>query len=235
LAFSTYLATRLAANTSMPRWGTKWVFRLAVPSVALLGIFVLIQMGRYSYTTLAQAGTVLTIFRVELFPYLGVFSDWLQRGGWATAKPSWGLYTFAGEFDLLQLGHRAAGIFTDQAYVDGAPYNIYTAFRGLIEDFTLPGALAVLALLGYGAQVAFSRVRRGDIRFVAPLAAFYIFTLWSFIVDVFAYNTILAAYALLTAYLLLAPLSQVNNAATRLDRLWLREGRSHLTAGSAES
>jgi len=230
LAASSYLSTHLVANSSLPRLDVKRVVLLAAVSLFLVGLFVLVQMGRYSYTTLAQAGSVLNIFRLDLFPYMGVFADWLQRGGWATRKPAWGLYTFGGLFDLLHLGNRAAGIYTDQVTVGGAPYNIYTAFRGLIQDFTLPGALAVLALLGYGARFAFSKVRRGDLRYAAPLAAFYVFTLWSFIVDVFAYNTILAAFALLTAYLLLAPLQGVNNAAAILDRPWLRGRSSHLAS-----
>jgi oligosaccharide repeat unit polymerase len=235
LAASSYLAAHLAVRRSLPRLDAKRVAWLASLSVVLFGVFVLVQMARYSYTSLVQVGIVLGIFRLELFAYMAVFANWLQQSGWATTKPAWGFYTFAGPFDLLHLGHRVPGLYTDQADIGGSPYNIYTAFRGLIEDFTLPGALAVLGLIGYGAQFAFSQVRRGDIRFVASLAAFYAFTLWSLFADVFSNNTVLAAYALLTAYLLLAPLLGVRHTAAILDRLRLRRRDSHSSSKSAES
>ena len=50
---------------------------------------------------------------------------------------------------MLGLGHRIPGLFENVVdLVIGETSNIYTAFRPLIQDFTIPGALAVLALLG---------------------------------------------------------------------------------------
>jgi hypothetical protein len=69
-----------------------------------------------------------------------------------------------------------------------------------------------LGLVGYGAQLAYRRVRSGDVRFVGVLAAFYAATLWSFVVDVFIYNTIALAFLVLIGYLVIAsgPLMRTN-------------------------
>jgi hypothetical protein len=96
-----------------------------------------------------------------------------------------------------------AGLYTDQVQIDGAGYNIYTAFRGFIEDFTVPGALVFLALVGFGAEVVYQRVRSGNLRFAGLLTAFYAATLWSFVVDLFIYNTIVLAFLILIGYLVL--------------------------------
>ena len=45
------------------------------------------------------------------------------------------------------------------------------------EDFTIPGALLFLGLVGYGAELAYRRVRSGDVMLIGALAAFYAATL----------------------------------------------------------
>jgi oligosaccharide repeat unit polymerase len=215
-----FMASRLAVRAELPRLRTAQALELGAIAITLGGLFLLIQMERYGYTTPAQAEIVARRFSVDLFAYLGVFSAWVQNGGWSSLHPSWGLYTFAGLFDITHLGHRAAGLYTDQVIVEGEPYNIYTAFRGLIEDFTLPGALIVLAAVGFVAQGAYRRVRSGGLSYSAILAAFYVFTVWSFIVDIFIYNTIVLSFLLLAGYLRLAPVPALDGVAVILDLPW---------------
>jgi oligosaccharide repeat unit polymerase len=204
LGASSYLATSIAAGNP-PTFTLKraaWVAGL----VAVIAVgFVLIQMARYAGWARGSPGAVIQLLWLNVFPYLGVFSSWLQANGLSTnLHPTLGSYTFAGVFELLHLHSRVAGLYTDQVQINGAGYNIYTAFRGLIEDFTIPGALVFLGLVGYGAQLAYRRVRTGDVRFVGVLAAFYAATLWSFVVDVFIYNTIVLAFLVLIGYLVIA-------------------------------
>jgi oligosaccharide repeat unit polymerase len=212
LGASSYLATSIAAGNP-PTFTVKraaWVAGL----VAVIAIgFVLIQMARYAGWARGSPGAVIQLLWLNVFPYLGVFSSWLQANGLSTnLHPTLGSYTFAGVFELLHIHSRVAGLYTDQVQINGAGYNIYTAFRGLIEDFTIPGALVFLGLVGYGAQLAYRRVRSGDVRFVGVLAAFYAATLWSFVVDVFIYNTIVLAFLVLIGYLVIAarPLWRAN-------------------------
>jgi len=202
MATSSYVAARLAVGPSTPPLTVSRAAWLAAGVVMLLTLFLLVQMGRYGYRTPAQAEEVIRLFLVETFAFLGAFAHWLQEGGWATTRPRLGFYTFAGEFDLLHLGHRLPGIYGDQLMIGGRPYNIYTVFRGLIQDFTLPGALVVLAAIGFGAQLAYVRTRAGDIRYGAALAAFYAFALYSWALDIFSYNTVLLAVILLSGLLL---------------------------------
>jgi oligosaccharide repeat unit polymerase len=214
-----YLATRISAPEPLrPTVGSALLAAVAV--VVLGGYFVIVHMSRYEYHSFAGALKVVNIFAVNLFPYMGVFAAWLQHGGWATAHPGFGTYSFAGTLDLLHIANRAPGQYASSAYLPGVSYNIYTAFRGLIEDFTLPGALLVLGVIGFGAQRAYLGVRAGDLRYAAPLAGFYAFVAWSFIVNIFSYNTIIAAFVLFAAYLWLAAKPSVGRVAARLDTPW---------------
>jgi oligosaccharide repeat unit polymerase len=212
LGASSYLATSIAAGTP-PTFTLKraaWVAGL----VAVVGAgFVLVQMARYAGWARGAPDAVVQSMWLNVFPYLAVFSTWLQANGLSTnLHPALGSYTFAGVFELLHLHSRIAGLYTDQVQIDGAGYNIYTAFRGLIEDFTIPGALVFLGLVGYGADLAYRRVRSGDVRFVGVLAAFYAATLWSFVVDIFIYNTIVLAFVVLIGYLVVAARTYVRRA-----------------------
>src|SRR5437867_3238013 len=143
---------------------------------------------------------------LNTFPYLGVFSGWLASYGlWDGLHLTFGQYTFAGVFDLLHIHTRVAGLYTEQVVINGSQYNIYTAFRGLVQDFTVPGALAFLVLVGFLAELTYKRARSGNLLYARLLAAFYAATLWSFVVDIFIYNTIVLAFVLLIGYLAAAP------------------------------
>jgi len=182
--------------------------------------FIGIQMVRYAgWQVQGRLASVVGLLWLDSFPYMGVFSSWLQGHALSVnTHPTLGQYTFAGAFDLLHIHTRVAGLYTDQVQIDGAGYNIYTAFRGLIEDFTVPGALLFLALVGFGAQIAYLRAKSGDFLSVGILAAFYAATLWSFVVDVFIYNTIVLAFLVLIGYLAIAPRPFFRRVATRFER-----------------
>ena len=219
LGVSAFLAARVATGRP-PEITLRRAGAVAAVAVVLGAAAVASQMVRYEGQPRGQFMNVVTLLWSDLFPYLAVFSSWLQNGGWATTHPAFGYYSFAGLFDLLRIHVRPAGLYSEQAVVNGATYNIYTAFRGLIEDFTLPGALVVLGLAGFGARFAHVRARAGDVRYIAPLAAFFVFTLWSWVVDIFIYNTILLAFALFGLYLWFATRPAFARRTERVDRVW---------------
>jgi oligosaccharide repeat unit polymerase len=215
LGASSYLATSIAAGNA-PTFSLKRAALVAGLIAVVAAAFVLIQMERYASW---QSGTFTNVAKqlwLNVFPYLGAFAMWLQANGLSTSlHPTLGQYTFAGFFDLLHIHSRVAGLYTEQIKINGAGYNIYTAFRGLIEDFTIPGALLFLALLGYGIELAYRRVKSGDVRFIGILAAFYAATLWSFVVDVFIYNTIVLAFLILIGYMVIAARPSTQRALAR--------------------
>jgi oligosaccharide repeat unit polymerase len=212
LGASAYFATCVAAG----RPATLTMRRAGIVAgivVAIGTAFVLVQMIRYAGWAIGQPLAVVRLLWFDTFPYMGAFSTWFAKGALSTSlHPAFGQYTFAGFFDLLHVHTRIAGLYTDQVVVNGTGYNIYTVFRGLIEDFTVGGALLFLVVVGFGAELAYRRVQSGDFAFVGVLAAFYAATLWSFVVDIFIYNTIVLAVVVLIGYLWIAPRSSIWSA-----------------------
>jgi len=215
LGVSSYLATTIATGKA-PSVTLKRVVWLAGVVVVIAGGFVLIQMARYAGWSSGRPTAVVDSLWLNTLPYMGVFSGWLQRYGlWDSLHLTFGQYTFAGVFDLLHIHSRVAGLYTEQVVINGSQYNVYTAFRGLVEDFTVPGALIFLALVGFGAELVYQRVRSGNLLYVGILAAFYAVTLWSFVVDIFIYNTIVLTFVILIGYLAIASRRSVRKAVER--------------------
>src|SRR5262249_22704706 len=82
--------------------------------------------------------------------------------------------------------------------------NIFTAFRGLLQDFTFPGAVLLSFVSGMVAAVAYGKTVAGSMRYIPLLAGYYAFVLWSPIVSILNYNSVLLALLMVT-YLLEAP------------------------------
>jgi oligosaccharide repeat unit polymerase len=208
LIASSYLAFRLALAKPGEQVVTRSGRLLTVAVLAaFVPLFVFIQVGRYGYSpgNPSQVDEVLSILRLHAVGHLAAFSDWFAHGGWASPNLTFGTQTFAGVFDATGLKARPAGVYAENVYLAPGVYsNVYTMFRGLIEDFTAVGALTILLIGGFAAGLAFARVQQRRIGSVPVLAAFFAITLWSFVVNLFIYNTVLAAWLLFAAYVFIA-------------------------------
>jgi oligosaccharide repeat unit polymerase len=121
--------------------------------------------------------------------YLSVFSYWVDRPeGLDSVHLNFGEYTFGGLLQAAGFGKREVGIYTDVVNVGSDDSNIYTAFRGLVEDFTPLGAALACAMAGFASGRAYSRADQGLIRDVLILIGFYGFLVWSPIGSLFVYN-----------------------------------------------
>jgi oligosaccharide repeat unit polymerase len=202
LMVSTFLAMRVRHRAGA--FAARHV-ALAVGSVAVVvPTLIALQLIRYGYLAAdpAQLSEVLGRLRVAAFGYLAVFSVWIKSGGLDQNQLSFGAYTFAGLFDLLGQHPRALGLYADQVYVGSrATSNIYTVFRGLLEDFGLGGSLVVLTVVGFIAGEAYERLQAGSGRWALPIVAvFYAASLWSCVSGIFVYNTVLLAWLLFGLY-----------------------------------
>lgn len=135
--------------------------------------------------------------RVDLIGHLVAFSQWMGgEVGW-NVNPSWGVYTFAGLFEWFGWRARIQGVYDEFVEIGSglslSSTNIYTVFRGLIEDFTMPGALVILFCTGFVAGKAYRTIHTGRPSALAILTAFYGFTLCSHIVSIATYNTLLGS------------------------------------------
>jgi len=208
---ATYFATLVLRQVNI---GAGSVIRdpkkIAYASLLILagvGIFIALQMLR-DKLTLDDISITLDKTRVSLLGTPSAFSQWLEREWLNGRELGWGAYSFAGVYDVLGIAERQQGIYVEGAYVGAGEWstNIYTVFRNLIDDFSLPCAIIVLFVIGVGAGFAHRKVSTGAYPSLFLLSLFYAFTLWSTVVSIFNYNSIILAWFIFFGYLRLGGL-----------------------------
>ena len=117
-----------------------------------------------------------------------VFTTWLQN--YKQNSLAFGLYTFAGPMDIIGLNERQLGFYTEFISLPNGYSNIYTAFRGLIHDFTLTGSILICFFIGILSQLSYQKCRDGNIIWIIPLSIYFAFTLFSPFISIFSSNSV---------------------------------------------
>jgi len=200
---SGYFATRL-------RFGKLGVFTkahvLAAGGVAFVvtTFFFAIGLARMASTDLSLLNVVTAKLVTAAFGQMSVFSHWLNDYRAQQFAPTLGAYTFAGPLELLGYGKRIPGIFENLVeFAISETSNVYTGFRPLIEDFTIPGALAILGLVGVAGGAGFRLVAAGSWSAVPLLILAYMTIFWTPITWFWIYNSLTATVVALGLIVLL--------------------------------
>lgn len=159
----------------------------------LTAFFLAVQLARLALLDASLLGFVMKKLVTSAFGHMTAFSRWLAEYWNEPFSPSLGTFTFAGPLEMLGYSQRIPGIYdTLVEMATGDTTNVYTAFRPLIEDFTMGGALAVLALLGFVGGVGFRLVAIGRWSAVPLLMIAYTTTLWTPVTWFWLYNSLTA-------------------------------------------
>ncbi|MFQ6678518.1 MAG: O-antigen polymerase [Fidelibacterota bacterium] len=148
---------------------------------------------------------LVMIKRIKLyfFGYLSAFTIWVKN----IREPglTLGLTTFAGPFNILGLIDRELGFYSHTFVYNGSYTNVYTALRGLIHDFSIMGSLLVCMVAGFLSTISYYKSLRGFVFWLIPLTMFYSFTLYSPLISVFHYNSIIMAWVIVFAIFFIKP------------------------------
>lgn len=170
---------------------------LVLAASSMVVMFVSIDAVRDTY---ALQSLVFETRETHLSNYLfgssAAFANWYAHSDISGAEL--GARTFANEFDLLHLKTRIVGRYTEMSNELGTEAtNIYTLFRGLIEDFTCFGAFLLTACIGGSANWIYSSTSRNPRWAMFWLSAFYSTFLFSPIVSFFSFNGAALAWVVL--------------------------------------
>ena len=120
------------------------------------------------------------------------FTTWLQN--YKQHSLAFGLYTFAGPMDIIGFNDRQLGFYSEFISLPNGYSNIYTAFRGLIHDFSISGSILICFVIGIVAQLSYRRCRDGNVIWLIPLSLFFAFTLFSPFISIFSSNSVTMAW-----------------------------------------
>ncbi len=136
-------------------------------------------------------------FNICAFGHMETFSNWFEKRALKIKKPTLGAYTFAGIFDRLGIRDRFHGLYNEYVVLTkGGKSNIYTVFRGLLEDFTPLGSIGLLFIIAFVTSRVYQRILQGKAGTMPLLAAFYATVLWSFSCSIWIWNSVIAAFIL---------------------------------------
>ncbi len=177
-------------------------------ALGVLAVSVGVMLVRYGQVAEFQLGLIREHL-TDPFGFIAAFASWFDNGHYLTDGPLFGHMTFGRIYELFisQLHDTHADYQGSTAYfyyeidVGFTSSNIFTVFRGLIDDFGMIGALAFILLLGVGGGFSYRRTLDGDVRYLPMLVVFYAFVFISIAFSVFTYVTPGAALVLFALYM----------------------------------
>lgn len=198
---SGWLVANMAKNGQIKKFKFKTVviaLTVAIGLVALLAMTMMLRLGRWDLNAYA---TVQTKMANYAFGHIPAFDNWFGNN-LGDLPYSFGLQTFVGIFSFIGISARNQGIYLDN-YVGGAlATNVYTYFRGLVEDFGVVGSILFLLLILAFINSSYKKLSRGrnTIMNQVILMIGYSFILFPY-VSLFSYNSFILAFVLFAVYL----------------------------------
>jgi oligosaccharide repeat unit polymerase len=181
---------------------------------------VLVNLNRYGGSVSNSLDVSQTTDRIhnEALGSLPAFTYWFDHGAvLQQGQLAWGTSSFFGPSAILTSKPRISGVYSDYVtFPSGLTSNVYTLYRGLIEDFSLPGSLVVLFLFGLLARLAYVRAKAGGVLAATFLCAFYAVTLWGFVINVFGYDTVIGSLLVFLLYQLISQRGRLPRQAAAL-------------------
>lgn len=160
-------------------------------------LFTSLNLIRYGWVGEGRGLDAFLRMRVYAFGHLSAFSQWFLEDGEKLLSLGPGVFTFAGPIDALGLGQRAQGVYGEPVSVarDGFT-NVFSLYRGLIEDFGVLGTVVFLFAMGVVGGAAYKCTLSGSAGIrgrlgIAVLLLFYANTLSGSLVSIFTFNTLL--------------------------------------------
>ncbi len=170
---------------------------------SFVGIFVLTAWLREAGGEFILSVVVENI-RAYFFGYLSSFTQWAQN--YSYDHLSMGLITFAGPADLVGLTDRGLGFYDEISILGDSHTNIFTALRGIIHDYSIFGGFIFFLLFGFLSTFAYMKCTQNQILWIIPLSIFYAFTIYSPLISIFNYNSIIASWVILAISILFMPI-----------------------------
>ena len=174
--------------------GIRSLFSFALLFLFLLLSWILLQWLRGGGDSEFIFYPIINTIKSAVLGSTTAFTTWLQN--YKQHNMAFGLYTFAGPMDIIGLNERQLGFYSEFISLPNGYSNIYTAFRGLIHDFSITGSILICFFIGIFAQLSYQRCRDGNVIWLIPLSLFFAFTLFSPFISIFSSNSVTMAWVI---------------------------------------
>ncbi len=159
-----------------------------------LFLFVFVQWLRQGLDPIVFDYLILRM-KAYLFGYLSAFTLWFDSYE-KIFTPQTLFSTFAGPLNLLNITERELGFYLPVYINKDVSTNIFTALRALVSDFSIIGSLLISFFIGLIFQLVFDKKRKNNFDGFIPMSIFYSFTIYSPLISIFHYNSILFSWVI---------------------------------------
>ncbi len=194
-----YMASQVFGDSIGPKTGGVFLTKvLMANAVCIIGMSALAILVRYEEENLGSLEVFLERTG-DIFSFLPAFAIWFQSDGLTFSDLTFGHRTFGRIFELtgLRVADKYYYLPIDVGFTSS---NIFTIFRGLIEDFGSIGALICVFFFGCLSGISYRQVMNKKASFMPLLTAVYAGILTSFSFSLFTYVTPTLALGLFWAY-----------------------------------
>jgi oligosaccharide repeat unit polymerase len=168
-----------------------------VLTVFVLVVFIMIIASFFRYSGKLNFKEFIDHIAVYFIGNITPFTDWIENR-YNGNHMYLGEYTLRGLFVLLDIKEPRAGVYDHFVpIINGESSNIHTAFRGLIEDYTLIATYFILFIIGIMSKILYFKIIECHLIYIAFILPIYSFIMWSPVYSLFAYNSLILAHLLL--------------------------------------
>jgi len=206
LWFSGYVTGYLEKYKKAPTIKLKSFFKVlsgVLVVISLLYISMMLRLGQLNLQTMTIVNGKFASYALGQVP---AFDYWF--GNYANnIDYTYGKYTFYGIFQALGISVRKQGVFSEMIYAGPITTNIYTVFRGIINDFGIYGGVGFFIFFGFIAGYAYKCVLHkfnNSIWAKVILAGSYFFIAHSALSSAWTYVSYILAFFVFAVYLRLA-------------------------------
>lgn len=152
---SAFLTSYFYVHKQAPKINFSKLFGYAVLAVLAFVLLLFSMMLRIGHVDSETFDIVTEKFISYAFGEIQAF-DWWFKVGRSNLNYSAGVQTFMAIFHNLGMVERKSGVYD---FIPGTVSNVYTVFRGIIEDFGTVGGLVFVAICGCIAGYYFEKIK----------------------------------------------------------------------------
>ena len=203
LTFSGITCAKIYLGNDLKIWFHRVYVASTIMSLFLFSVFILLQWLRSGPNGFFFIDELIQGAKAGILGSFSAFTIWFSSYDFSQHL-TLGLNTFAAPMEILGLTERASGFYTDFTPIGSSVTNIYSAFRGIIADFGIFGSFVYWGLFGLGSAIAYRSTSNGNVFAAVPLSTFYSFTLFSPLISIFTFNSIIISFIIFFGVLLAA-------------------------------
>lgn len=179
------------------------IFKVTLVAIVVVSGFIFTMLFRLGSINSQNIQIVLNKFLVYSFGQIPTFDYWLGNYH-GTVEYGFGSNTFIGIFNVLGLSERIQGVYSEYVNVEGFSANIYTVFRGMIEDFGVMGSVLFFVIISGIISFAYYSLAKKNHIYISSFILLngYFFIFYGFIISSWSYISYILAMILFLPYLM---------------------------------